>query len=484
MIWNWSIFIITCLLMVFVGFWSGRKVKGADTDEGYLLGGKQIGPFVGAAALVATGYSGWGFIGAPGTAYAYGTIELLANFLYAPAICFGTLWFANYLRKQAGDRGGLTIPEYLSRVHRGTDKEKRAVHFLAGIATLVFLTVYVVGQIRALGYTGSVWLNISEQLASILLMLVVLFIAVQGGRLGIAASNTIMCVGMLIAAAIVLYVIRADMSIGELFQRVAEIEPGMMNPQTSAPYGQGKYSVFLVFVYALLFTTCLPYMSSQFLTFSDKTKTHKVALYIAPMGLVLSVIPLVGLYMRIKNPGLAIADMSMPVFLNTFVSPKIGGLITLFIIFAMLSTVSAVVQTQAAALSYDIRSGLNMKEPKRGDLINRIAVIVIGVVSILLTYFAPQGMLNQFSYIGTGGLISMLFGPTIVQIFVKANARTCFWSMSVGLITNILLNTLTSAGWVEIPIIGAAVGGILYAVMGYITNGNKRIPDELEISTN
>lgn len=156
MIWNWSIFIITCLLMVFVGFWSGRKVKGADTDEGYLLGGKQIGPFVGAAALVATGYSGWGFIGAPGTAYAYGTIELLANFLYAPAICFGTLWFANYLRKQAGDRGGLTIPEYLSRVHRGTDKEKRAVHFLAGIATLVFLTVYVVGQIRALGYTGSV----------------------------------------------------------------------------------------------------------------------------------------------------------------------------------------------------------------------------------------------------------------------------------------------------------------------------------------
>lgn len=85
------------------------------------------------------------------------------------------------------------------------------MHFIAGFSTLVFLMIYVVGQIRALGYAGSVWLSISEQLASILLMLVIILIAVQGGRLGVAASNMLMAIGMVIAGIIVTAYVFLDM---------------------------------------------------------------------------------------------------------------------------------------------------------------------------------------------------------------------------------------------------------------------------------
>ncbi len=79
---NWIIFILASLGLISVGALSGRKIKkAAEKDgEGFLLGAKQVGAFVGAGTLMATGYSGWGFIGAPGTAYAFGTIETLANF--------------------------------------------------------------------------------------------------------------------------------------------------------------------------------------------------------------------------------------------------------------------------------------------------------------------------------------------------------------------------------------------------------------------
>lgn len=463
--------------MVGVGFWSSRTVGENASDEDFLLGGGNVGPFMGAAALVATGYSGWGFIGAPGTAYAYGVIEILANFMYGPAICFGTLWFSNYLRKQAAGRGGVTIPEYLRNIHDGSEKWSRAIHFIAGFSTLVFLMIYVIGQIRALGYAGSVWLGISEQVASILLMLVIILIAVQGGRLGVAASNMLMAVGMVVAGVIVTAYVFLDMSPSVLFERLNEIDPTKLNPLTSAPYGQGKYSVFLVFIYALLFTTCLPYMSSQFLTFSKETKAHQVAMYAAPMCLVLSFIPVVGIYMFVEVGGkLANPDLAMPVFLDTYVHPKLGGVITLFIIFAMLSTVSAVIQSMASSLSYDMRKSLKLKEPKNSETVNRIAIILIGAIALVLTYLGPDGMLNAYSYLGTGGLIAILFAPTICNILVKADAKTCFISMVVGLLTIIFLNLFTEVGWVEAPIIGALVSGLVYTIMGYVTNGMSRTP--------
>lgn len=475
---NWIIFIVASCVLIGVGYFSGKSIKQDEVDgEGFLLGAKSIGPFIGAGTLMATGYSGWGFIGSPGTAYAFGTIELLANFFFAPAITFGTLWFANYMRKNAESMGGLTVPEYLSKIHRGTEAEKRRVHLLAGFATLMFLTVYVVGQIRAVGLVASKWLGISESLAATILLLVVVIFTMQGGLLAVAITDTIMCVGMLVSAIIVVIVIKQDISLLELVKKLGEMDKGITNPTTSTPYGGGKYQVFLVFIYALLFTTTLPYMSVRFLSLKEDLKVHKMALYMAPMGLILSFIPVVGLYMRYKNPGLENPDAAMPVFLNTYVHPAIGGVITLFILFAMLSTISSVLQTQGSALSHDMYVSIKKKMHPKGDVFNRAMVLVIALVSLWLTFVAPQGMLNQIAYIGTGGLIAMFLGPTIVEIFIKANAKTCFVAMLAGLITNVVLVLGVKTGWVEAPILGGLASALVYAVMGYITNGNKRIPD-------
>ncbi|MDO5018075.1 MAG: sodium:solute symporter family protein [Lagierella massiliensis] len=475
---NWIVFIIASCVLIGVGYMSGRKIQQDEVEgEGFLLGAKSIGPFIGAGTLMATGYSGWGFIGSPGTAYAFGTIEVLANFFFAPAITFGTLWFANYMRKNAESMGGLTVPEYLSKIHRGTEGQKRRVHLLAGFATLLFLTVYIVGQIRAVGLVASKWLGVSETLAATILLIVVVIFTMQGGLLAVAITDTIMCIGMLVSAVIVVVVIRKDITFTKLIHELGQMDSEIINPTTANPYGGNKYQVFLVFIYALLFTTTLPYMSVRFLSLKEDLKVHKMALYMAPMGFVLSFIPMVGLYMRYKNPTLENPDSAMPVFLNTYLHPAIGGIITLFILFAMLSTISSVLQTQASALSHDMYVSIRNKMHPKGDKFNRVMVLVIALVSLWLTFVAPQGMLNQIAYIGTGGLIAMFLGPTIVEVFIKGNANTCFASMLAGLITNVVLVLGVKTGWVEAPIMGGIVSAVVYAVMGYITNGNKRIPD-------
>ena len=472
---NWIILFIASIILIGVGFWSQTKIKkDANKGEGFLLGAKSIGPFIGAGTLMATGYSGWGFIGSAGTTYAYGAIEIFANFFFAPAITFGTLFFANFMRSRALESGGLTVPEYIATTQRGTSKQKRIIQGIGGIATFIFLSVFIIGQIRAVGLVASEWLGVSSETAAVILMIVIVIFTVQGGLLAVAVTDTIMCIGMLVASVIVYTTIVRDTPMLELIAKVGEMNPSFTNPETSVPYGVGKYNVFLVFIYAFLFTTTLPYMSVRFLSFKKDINVPLMALIMAPIGIILSFVPFVGLFMYYKNPTLSNPDSAMPVFLNTYLHPAVGGMITLFILFAMLSTISSILQALASSLSHDIWVSLLNKDSKYNNIINRVTVVFTGIWGLTLTFLAPQGMLNQIAYIGTGGLIAMFVGPIMMRTIIKANATTCIASMLTGLLTSTIFILYLNVGWVEAPILAGLCGSVVYIVMGFITNGMKR----------
>ena len=218
---NWIIFIVASLILLSVGFWSQLRIKKDESaSKGFLLGAKSIGPFIGAGTLMATGYSGWGFIGSPGTTYAYGTIEIFANFFFGISITFGTLFFAGFMKRRAEESGGFTVPEYISTTHRGDAIQKRIVHGFGGLATFVFLSVFSIGQVRAIGLVASQWLGISEQMASLIFMIIIIIFTVQGGLLAVAITDTMMCIGMVIAALIVFFTMIKDISIMELIQKL------------------------------------------------------------------------------------------------------------------------------------------------------------------------------------------------------------------------------------------------------------------------
>ena len=484
---RWGIFFLASAILIGIGYWVQVRLRKAKAGEsGFLLGGNEMGAFVAAGTLMATGYSGWGFIGSPGTAYAYGTIEVLGNFFFAPAITFGSLFFANFMRRHGEKYGALTVPEYLANTHRGPDGLRRVVHFAAAVATFTFLSVYIIGQIRAVGLVASSWLGITIEVSAILFMIVVMIFTMQGGLLAVAITDTLMCCGMVAGSIIVYYYVVQDISLTDLIAKVNEMKPTHINPPTSTPYGEPKYSVFLVFVYATLFTTVLPYMSVRFLAFKKNLKVSLMALYMAPMGFFMSLIPIVGIYVYYKNPNLEKADMAMPYFLSHYIPPVLGGLISLFIMFAMLSTISSVLQVLASSLSHDMFVAVANKESKYADTLNRGAVVVTGILGIVLTFFAPDAMLNRIAYIGTGGLIAMLVGPTLMRTIVDANLLTCFLSMLTGFFCEVYLAFSVYTGddgWVMAPIMAGLAGCIVYLVVGYLTNGMKCIPEGREVAT-
>ena len=471
---NWTILIIAVIEMIWLGIKSSRVC--ADSDErGFLLAGDGLGVFVASCTIVATGYSGWCFMGAPGVAYAYGGIELLGNFMFAPAIAFATMFFAGALRKRAGTMGSMTIPEYIGERH-GDGTESKILTSFAAVVTIILLLVFLTGQIKAVGLLTAQWLDISRETAAVLVMGMIIFYTTLGGLQAVAITDTVMVVGMVIATVFICGQMFADMSLSEMVVRLNEIDPKLLNPLDSTPYGNNKASVFLILPYAFMFAAVLPYMCIRFLAIKKDAKIHSIGLLSAVLAMVLTAITFVGMYMRVNVPGLDPADSAMPEYLARYMHPAATGVITLCILFAMKSTADSILQAISSALSHDLRRAwLSHKNwtPQQVLNINRGAVVFLGVLGLIMTFYAPGKFLNFFGYLGTGTLQAVLIGPVLIGTFWRGNFYGALSSMIIGLLVSSYLLLYTDAGWVVGPITGDVCAVVTYVGVTLMTRGFK-----------
>lgn len=468
---NWAIMAASFVVLIWLG-WKSSTIVHANNDNeaGFLVAGRSLGPFVGAATIVATGYSGWGFMGSPGVAYQYGAIELLGNFMFAPAMVVAVLFFARFLARRAEHLGSNTIPEYVAQLH-GTGRLGRVVQAVAALVTIVLLLVFLTSQIKAVGILASGWLDLPEAWGATLMIAIIILYTMLGGLTAVAWTDTLMLMGMLVAAVIICVQVFSDIPLTQMIADLRAIDPSLLDPQNSEPYGPGKASVFLVMPYAMMFSAVLPYMAVRFLAFRPDVKFSVVALWVAPFACILSLIPIVGLYMRIKMPELAQADQAMPVYLKTFLHPALSGFVTLCILFAMQSTANSLLHTVSSAASHDLRLALfpNHENPRTVLFLNRAAVAAFGVLGLVMMLYAPPFFLSWLGILGTGTLLAALVGPVFVSVFWRGNAYGALAAMAGGFCSSGYLLIWTDAGWVVGPLAGCAISTALYVGVSVAT---------------
>lgn len=477
-IWlNWLIMGISISGLLWLGWKSSKTVHaGGDDESGFLIAGRSLGPFVGASTIVATGYSGWGFMGSPGVAYEYGAVELLGNFMFAPAMVIAVLLFARFLSDRAERMQSCTIPEYAARIHAdGT--LGRWVQGVAAAMTIVLLLVFLTSQIKAVGILAAGWLDLPEAWGATLMIAIIIIYTVAGGLLAVAWTDALMLIGMMIAAVIICVQVFSDLPPWALIDALNQIEPQLVNPTTSQPYGNSVGSVFLVLPYAFMFSAVLPYMAVRFLAFKPEVKFTTVAMYVAPFACILSLIPVVGLYMRVRMPDLAAADQAMPVYLQTYLHPALGGFVTLCILFAMQSTANSLLHTVASAASHDLRRALfpNHRNAAAVLFLNRAAVFFFGVAGLVMMLYAPPFLLSWLGILGTGTLLAALVGPIFVSSFWCGNGWGALAGMISGFVTSGGLLLWSDAGWVVGPLVGCLVSTCCYVGVSILTGRAPRL---------
>ncbi len=102
------------LVVVGIGYWAMRRGSSKDL-EGYLLGGRQVGPIATALTMQSTAMSGYMFLGAGGLGFAQGYWAL---WYAAGDIGGGVLNLSvigRRMRKLSQMMGALTAIEYLEK---------------------------------------------------------------------------------------------------------------------------------------------------------------------------------------------------------------------------------------------------------------------------------------------------------------------------------------------------------------------------------
>ena len=461
---NWICFAVSVGIMIFVGL-RARNITEKSKD-GFLVAGRSLGTVVGTCAVVGTGYSGWCFMGAPGVSYAYGPIELLFNFGFAISITFAIMFFAGHLRKNAFNMNSSTIPEYISQSHANTKGMGWLLQGTTGFITLLLLMVFMIGQIKAVGLLTSQWLGIPPWVASTVVISMIVFYTAFGGLTAVAWADTLMVFGMVIACVYCVWVCLTDVPLFDLIEGLRTNVDNFIAADTAAPYGDSPVTAYFSIPYAFFFAAVLPYMAMRFLAFKEDAKLHTMGLLCAVLCIILSLIPLVGLYMRYKMPALENPDMAMPMFLANFVPPAAGVIITLFILFAMQSTANGLLHTLSASVMHDMRKAMTKDKPvssQKALSLNRWGVIGLGVIGILLTYLVPDNIfLNKLNIMGTGTLQAVLIGPVFIGTFWRGNAYGALSSMLGGGIVASYLLIATDIGWVLGPLSGDVVACALY----------------------
>jgi len=112
------------LVLIAIGVWASRRVHN-QTD--FLLGGRNLGPWVAGLSYAASTSSAWALLGFSGFLFATG----LSALWMLPGIWGGYvavwLWFGPQLRKQASDNDWITPTDFLTANVDEDSRKKIAV---------------------------------------------------------------------------------------------------------------------------------------------------------------------------------------------------------------------------------------------------------------------------------------------------------------------------------------------------------------------
>ena len=469
-LFNWFVFLAPSGLLVYLGLKANRLVHGGS-EAGFLVAGRSLGPVIGAATVVATGFSGWAFVGSPGAAYRFGTVELLANLMFAPAMVISLALFANYLRRRAAELNTLTIPEYIAAQH-GTGVPSRLIQGLVATITIILLLVFLTGQLKALGLMAAGFLGISMEASICLLVLIIIVYTMIGGMVAIAWTDSVMVLGMTMGAVLIIGAIFSKISLADLLSQLEAIDAEFVNPQTGQPYGESKLSPFLVFPYAFLFTLCLPYMANRILSFRKDVSIHNVVILVALLTCVLSTLPIAGLYARSQMIPLEDPDQAVVVMIDQLINPYLGALISVAVLFAIKSTANSLLHAISSAASHDLRKALFPEaklSAERTLLINRTAVVISGLCAIAAVLYAPAFMLVWLGILGTGTLLASFAAPMLIPIIWQGNSYGALAAILTGFTVTGLMMLYLKVGWVEGPLIGCVLSALAYWLVSHAT---------------
>ncbi len=393
-------------ILIGVAIWSTRLAR---TQEGFLLGGRELGPWIAGLAYSASSSSAWVLLGFSGFVYAAGISALWM----VPGILAGYaavwLWAGELLQRGSRQRGQLTLTDLLCE--QADPGFARVIRMAASLMIAFCFSYYVASQFQGAGVVIERLFGLNVAVGILIGALIILIYTLSGGFRAIAVINTLQ--GLLMAFVAVL--------LPALAFRHAGGWEGLGVSLADAPesfsdaFGGRAGLAALGFVMGLTATGFgalgQPHLVSWIMATRGRSERMKGALIAIAWGLVVYAgMAVLGLSARAifgadaprEGVFLALADQLLP--------DLMAGVIAAAVLSAIMSTVDSQLLVAGAAVSHDL--GVANRLGGRDVLASRLAILLVCVAALAITLVFPATIFDRTLFAWTA--LGASFGPVVV----------------------------------------------------------------------
>ena len=433
--------IVSILIYLLVGIYAGRSVK--DIND-YYVSGRSAPTILIAGTLFASMLSVNGFMGDQGFCYSGNITSLvLLNSMCAAGYVVGPLLFGRYLRRSECT----TMPEYFGT--RYNDFRNRRV---AGIITIISLTVYLLASITGVGILMQELTGISYEICLLLAWSCFTIFTFYSGSKGVILTDTMMFMVFLIAAMIAgPYIFNAQGGFGELLHNLMNnphVPEGLLDYHGNIA-GTGATDIFGAMMYSIsmgiiwfITVAVSPWQAGRNLMAKSEHVTFRAGAIAAICTTVfLLYLNLQSIAVLNLNPNME--DPQRVLIWAAFnVMPKIVGTLVLAgIMAAGLSSASTFLSVVGFSVTSDVfpREFKSEKEQLRTS---RIIMLVVGIIALVLAYMGLGGV-RVISWLASTIIAASWAVPGIGSVVSKKLSATgARWSMLAGFIGFIIAKCL------------------------------------------
>ncbi len=454
--------IIFLAVMIGVGLYTRKQASSVD---GFVLGGRAVGPWLTAFAFGTSYFSAVVFVGYAGQfGWKYGLSSAwigIGNAIIGSLLAWLILGKRTKLMTQHIE--SRTMPDFF-----GTRFQDQGLRVVASIIAFVFLIPYTAGVYSGISRLFEMGFNIPYEYCVVIMSILTAVYVILGGYKATAMNDFIQGIIMLFGiVAVILAVLNAQGGLSEAVNKLSQLpadgatEPG--SGMFASWFGPDPWGLLGVVILTSLGTMGLPQMVGKFYSIADEAAIKR--------GTVISTIfafivaggcYFLGGFGRLYDPviganGKIAFDSIVPAMLVTLPDVLIA-LVVLLVLSASMSTLASLVLTSSSTMTLDliyrdkkslpgeVEEGsiddiISEKIERRKVVIMRVLIMFFIAISLLIA-LNPPTFIAQLMGISWGALAGAFLAPFMLGLYWRGVTRISVWACFIWGVGLTVINML------------------------------------------
>ena len=466
-------------LMIFVGFYSRKQARSVD---GFVLGGRAVGPWLTAFAFGTSYFSAVVFVGYAGQfGWKYGISSSwigIGNAVIGSLLAWIVLGRRTKLMTQHIE--SRTMPDFF-----GTRFNSQQLRVVASVIAFVFLIPYTAGVYKGISTLFEMGFGIPYEYCVIFMAIFTAIYVILGGYKATAMNDFIQGIIMLFGIVTVIFaVLNSKGGLTNAMVEMAKI-PSDTNPaengQLASLFGPDPWNLLGVVILTSLGTWGLPQMVGKFYSITDEKAIRRGTVISTFFALVVAggCYFLGGFGRLFPTPetlpnGRLDFDSIVPSMLATL-PDFIIALVVLLVLSASMSTLASLVLTSSSTMTLDliyrdkksvpgevqegsIDDEVSEKIERRKVVVMRVLIMFFIALSLMIA-LNPPTFIAQLMGISWGALAGAFLAPFMLGLYWRgvttASVWACFiWGVGLTVVNMLLGNPINPINCGAIAMVG------------------------------